>query len=421
MIQAYGEADRIDDSIDVFNSMLNDQRVIPNIYNFNILLNACAISKSLGHMAHDRANELVSLLKTNERCVQLHIQPDKVTYNTLLKCLTKSSTCKEDASIIAETILLEMEERCKSDDQIKPNATTFNLAIGVCLLVNDQERMNEFMNKMEQYSLKADERLCNTILNHYAQAGTFESAERAESFLLNLKKMGESDKSVRPNVYTYNILLNAWGRSNHPNFAHRMISIYESMLLDQVIPDDVTYNTILFHLAKTERNIGMADKVLQDIESCNKDNVVKHQLKYDTYSILMKAYIKFRDAENATKLLFRWFDVVRRNPTTGMSKDRDLVVQSMTPLYHQLAHMWAQLGDLERATTVTEKIYDLYMDGNRERSTNVVGKRHHNTTIPEPPSVRTYLLLYEAWNKSGHQLKEMYLSKMKERIDSYQN
>lgn len=414
MIKAYGEADQINDAIDVFNTMLNDERVATNIYTFNVLLNACSISKTVGHMAYDRAIELVNLLNTNERCVKFQLQPDKITYNTLFKCLTKSATCKEGASIIAETILQEMEERSKTDDQIKPNLITFNLAIAVCLLVNDQERMNVFMNKMEQYNLKADARLCNTILNQYAQTGTFESAERAESFLLNLKKMGETDKSVRPNVFTYNIVLNAWGRSNHPNFAHRMMSIYESMLRDQVIPDAVTYNTLLFHLTKMPNNIGVADMLLQELEN---NNNVKYQPGYEAYATLIKAYIKLRDVENASKILFRWFDVVRRNPT--VSEERDLVVESMTPLYHQLAQMCIQLGDLERATTVTEKIYDLYVDGSREQAT-LLPKKGHGTSIPELPSVKTYLLLYEAWNKSCHQSKEMYLAKIRARIDSYQ-
>jgi pentatricopeptide repeat protein len=418
MIKAYGEADRIDDSIDVFNSMLRDQRVTPNMFTFNVLLNACAISKSLGHLAYDRATELVSLLSTNERCVQWQLRPDKVTYNTLLKCLTKSSTCKEGASIIAESIFLEMEERHKTDDQIKPNMITFNLAITVCLQVNDQERVNAFMNRMEQYNIKVDARLCNAILNHYAQTGTFESAERAESFLSNLKILGQADKSVGPNVFTYNILLNAWGRSNHPNFAHRMISIYESMLSDRVTPDAITYNTLVFHLSKMPNNIGLADKLLQELENSSNENVAKHQPGYDIYATLIKAYIKFLDAENATRLLFRWFGVVRGKPT--VSKERDLVVESMTPLYHKLIQLWIQLGDLERATTVTEKIYDLYVDGNRERTTFVRNEKHHGNSIPEPPYLETYQLLYEAWNKSCHQSKEMYLTKIKARIESYQ-
>ena len=414
MIKAFGEADKIDDSIYVFHTMLNDQRVIPNIYAFNMLLNACALSKSYGYLAFDRASELVDLLGTNERCVQLRFRPDKVTYNTLLKCLMKSSTCKEGASALAEEILHEMEERQKSDGQIKPNLITFNFAITICLLSNDQERMDAFLNKMKQHNLRADARLCNTILNYYAQTGTSESAERAESFLSNIKRMSQTDKSVRPNVYTYNILLNAWGRSNDPNFAHRMWYIYESMLSDQIIPDGVTYHTMLSHLTKSPNNIGMADKLLVESESSNTCNDDRYEPDYELYEMLIKAYLKFLDAENATQVLIRWLHLAPKKRTIPEKRSR--ILGSMAPLYHQLAQVWIQLGDLERATTVTEQICELYLgDIKKQKATaEFVG------CTTEPPSVHTLALLHKIWNRSRHQSKDMYLNKIKARISSFQ-
>ena len=406
IIKTFGEADRIDDAIDVFQTMLKDQRVIPNIYTFNVLLNACALSKSLGYMVFDRAKELVDILSTNGRCVQLKLRPDKVTYNTLLKCLTKSSSCKEDASALAEAIILEMEERRKSDPKIIPSIITFNLAITVCVQVNDEVRMNEFMNKMEKYNIKTDARICNTILNHYAQTGTSESAERAESFLSSLKRMGKTDESVRPNVYTYNMVLNAWGRSNHPKFAHHMWLIYESMLSDQVRPDEVTYHTMISHLTKSPDSIGLADKLLLESESSRKCNDGRFHPNYNTYSMVIKAWLKFRDAEHATQLLFRWLSLAKVNHATP--EKRTEVVGSMTSMYHQLVITWIQLSDVERATSVTEKIYDLYTDASNIQR------------FMEPPSLQTYILLHKLWDKTNHQSKDIYLTKIKERIDSYQ-
>ena len=408
VMKVFGEVDRVDDAIDLFHMMLKDQSVIPTIYTFNNLLNTCALSKSLGYKVFDRATELIEMLGTNERCVQFQLRPDKVTYNTLLKCLTKSCACIEDASALAETILLEMEERHKHDPTIHPTLVTFNLAINVCLLVNDQDRMNAIMNMMEQYNLRADARLCNTILNYYAQTGTPESAERAESFISNIKQMSQTDVSVRPNIYTYNIVLNAWARSNHPQFAHRMWMIYESMLSDQVIPDEVTYNTMLSVLTKSRNNTGLADKLLLESEKSRKsgESTGRYQPGHKSYTALIKAYIKYSDAERATELLFRWLSVL--SDSRAMPERRSHVLESMTFLYHKLAQLWIRLGDLERATNVIEQIYDLHMnEGNKQ-------------SLVEPPSFQTYALLHNFWNKSSHQSKDVNVAKIKERIDSYQ-
>jgi hypothetical protein len=403
VIKTFGEADQIDNAVDVFHTMLQDQRVIPNIYTFNVLLNACSTSKSLGYKVFDRATQLIDTLRTNERCVQLQLRPDKVTYNTLLKCLVKSATCKEDASAVAEAILLEMEERNKSDPQIKPSTVTFDYAINVCLLVKDEDRMNSFMNMMDKYNLRADARLCNSVLNHYAQTGTPESAERAESFLSTLKQMGQRDNAVQPNVYTYNMVLNAWGRSNHPEYVSRMSKIYESMLSDQIEPDEVTYRTMISRFVKSPNSIGMADKLLLELENDENGKKGRSLPICNLYTMVIQAYLRSRDAERATELLFRWLNTISDNGTA--SKKRGSVLDSMTPMYHQLVELWILLGDLERATEVAEKLYDMHLKQNNKNT--------------EAPSIQTYFLLHKLWNQSTNQSKDKYLAKIIERIDSY--
>ena len=230
---------------------------------------------------------------------------------------------------------------------------------------------------------------------------TPEAAERAELFLSSQRK-----KSYQPNVYTYNIFLNVWGRSNHPDFPQHMFSIYKSMLSERIKPDAVTFCTLVAHLTKSTNNIEMVDNLLQDAERN------QHYPNNDSYALLIQAYIRSSDAENATRVLFRWFGVNRDRSNTISN----LVLESMAPLYHELAQLWIQLGDLERATTVTEEIYKFHMDTNNSND----GDNNQQTALsPNPETLQTYILLHQAWEKSHHQLKNEYLTQIKAKILPY--
>jgi pentatricopeptide repeat protein len=417
MMKVFGDSDKIDDAIDVFHTMLNDQRIKPNIHTFNILLNACAQSKLLERNAYERAYELINVLCANERCAHLAIRPDVITYNTLLKCLSRStsssSSSYQSIGVQAVAILSEMESRSKTDPRLKPTLITYNLAIQACLRVNDQFRMDAIMNIMQEDNIRPDTRLCNTIMNYYAQTGTIESADQSESFLASLKVMGQTDATVRPNVYTYNIVLNAVGRSNHPNFAQRMWSIYESMIVDQVAPDGVTYKTLLSYFAREPNSISRADELLLESER----NKFKHVFRPDfpCYAMVIHNYLKFNNVENATKLLFRWMYVCTSSSDTrkGINATSNAISniqdQSMTSTYYQLLQAWIQKGEIEQATSVVEKIQLLYDSKEQNLYRSI-----------EPPNKKIYALLYKAWDESVHPSKDTHMAKLRENIDTFQ-
>lgn len=164
MIATFGDADLIDDTIELFRIMVDDPRVTPNINAFNDLLDACAKSNSQKHTAFDRATELIDMLGKNERCVQLRLRPNVDTYNSLLKCLLKSAPFKEGISAVAESIFLEMEERGRTDATIEPTLFTFELAITVGLLVEDQNLVDAVVSKMELSRFPCDTRTFFLIL-----------------------------------------------------------------------------------------------------------------------------------------------------------------------------------------------------------------------------------------------------------------
>jgi pentatricopeptide repeat protein len=390
IIIAYGKSGNIDHAVDVFYTMLNDHRVTPNIQMLNTLLNACAESKMSTHDMSDRTTKILHILQNNERCLKLNMQPDLFTYNILLKCLLKS--LHQNASAQAEAILDDMEHRSKTDSSIQPNKITFNLALQICLQTNDEIRTDAFMLRMQTSNVRPDARLCNTILNHYAQTGTAESAQRAESFLVEMMEMAKTDASVQPNIYTYNIVLNAWGRSSDPMALHRMWTIYKNMVTDKVELDEVTYMTLITHCSKSEKSIHKADRLLESIESSLDYSNKDVQLDHTYYVTIIKGYILFNDADNATRILLRFIKTFMKGKTRS---------GPIPSLYYHTARAWIKSGSIERASAAMEKIQGFYDE----------------QSLPEPPDLQTYLMLYNAWKNSTHPDRDEHLVRIKSRLD----
>jgi Pentacotripeptide-repeat region of PRORP/Pentatricopeptide repeat domain/PPR repeat len=393
MIQSYGKADRIDLALDSFCTMINDPRITPNIGTFNVLLNALADSSITTPDLADRAIVILTLLTSNYRCKQLGLKPDAVTYNTFLKCLSKSS--HRNVAVQAEAILDEMEHRAIVDRSFQPNEITYNLAIRIALRKNDGSRIDSFLARMQKSNVSADTRVFNAVLNHYAQAGSTESAQRAESLLNDMIEMGKRDIAIRPNVYSFNIVLNAWAQSVCPLSGHRMWIIYLNMKDQNIDLDEVTYNTLISHFVKTHNRVCEAETLLETMESTSEYAIRKFRLDFVLYAKVIKAYIAFGDVQTATRILFRAIDIYLKGHLRGGPS---------TSIYHQIALAWIKRGDIEQASDTIYKLNDLYTA--------------HK--IPVSPHGKTLAALSDAWNNSTRPEQNLHLPKIKTILDSQQ-
>jgi pentatricopeptide repeat protein len=391
MIQAYGEADKIDLALDSFHSMMKDPRINPNIEIFNVLLNVLAESSVTTPDIADRAMVILTLLNSNYRCKQLRLKPDAVTYNTFLKCLSKSF--HPNIAVQAEAILDEMENRANVDRSLHPNKITYNLAIRIALRMKDRSRIDLFLARMQKSNLSADTRLFNAVLNHYAQTGSTESAQRAESLLIDMIEMGKFEYAIRPNVFSFNIVLNAWAQSEDQVARHRMWIIYLNMTSQNIELDEVTYKTLISHFAKTLNGIHQAEKLLQTIENTLEYAAGNIRLDFVLYTTVIKAFIEFNDAQNATRTLFRAIGVYERGFLRGGPS---------SSIYHQIVLTWIKLGDIEHASDTIYKLHDLYTA--------------HK--IPVSPHAKTFNTLIDAWNNSTRSEQNLHLVKIKAILDS---
>jgi pentatricopeptide repeat protein len=89
----------------------------------------------------------------------------------------------------------------------------------------------------------------NVLLECWAKSGKIEAGERAEVILREMEALSQNgDKDVKPNILTYNRVLNAWANSKNPTSVTRSDSLILEMILKQdpkTMPDAYSYGTWL--------------------------------------------------------------------------------------------------------------------------------------------------------------------------------
>lgn len=203
----------------------------PNTLTYNSLINC--YSKSNQPNASSRAIDLLRLMKEKSaKKAYRHCHPDVVTYTSVIDTLAKEGTF--EASKMAEALLEELELSYDetSDPRLKPNIRTYT-----------------------------------SVINAVARSRV--NPQRAEVILDRIQTSFEAGKrGPKPDVVSYNALINAYGWSNEKvkavkcfEILERMIELFNSGKNTSAKPDIITCNSVLNACAfsKADSNLGKAE------------------------------------------------------------------------------------------------------------------------------------------------------------------
>ncbi|CAI9087699.1 OLC1v1021841C1 [Oldenlandia corymbosa var. corymbosa] len=213
LICYYGKAKMFDEARKLFDELpsLNCERTVVS---FNALLSACVNSRQ-----YDKVFELFSKVP-----VELGIEPNVVSYNTVIK-----GFCAVGCSDEALSMLDEMEK-----NNVKPDAVTFNT------LLNAFNQMENFSQAEKLWSLMEEKDVVANVGSYNARLrGLVARNQNAEAVEL-IDEMRA--KGVALDVFSYNALLKGFVDDGNLEEAKRW---YWNMIEHGLKPDKATFGMLV--------------------------------------------------------------------------------------------------------------------------------------------------------------------------------
>ena len=252
----------------------------PNTITYNTLLRC--IMKEIGEKPTDKIKEAETILRYMEE-VNL---ANTVSYNTVISCISKSDL--DDSAERAERWLqrmIDLYNENPQNDKIQPDTVSFNSVIhaysNTPITKGAPERAKkakELLNQMESLyksgendNVKPDTISYSAVVNSYAKCQNSLCAVKALALLEHMEDLHKSgNKDVKPNKRTYTSCINAFGRIGNPKAADDLLTkMKEQYKLGDVSlkPDTITYSSVLNAYARKggEDSAYRADELLSEM------------------------------------------------------------------------------------------------------------------------------------------------------------
>ncbi|XP_051138589.1 pentatricopeptide repeat-containing protein At5g48730, chloroplastic [Andrographis paniculata] len=287
LMSAYSRSGRFDEAFHILEKMKEMRSSQPDVHTYSILI------KSLLHVYDfDRVKSLVSEMESRG------INPNTITYNTLLDAYGKSKKFTEMESVLVEMLRrkdcrpdvwtmnstlrafggsgqIEMMENCYEKFQsagIEPNIKTFNILLDSYGKSENYGKMSAVMQYMQRYHFSWTVVTYNVVIDAFGRAGDLKQME----FLFRLMQ----SERIKPNCVTLCSLVRAYGNAGKGEKIASVLRFIEN--------SDVMLDTVFFNcLVDAYGMMGCFAEMKGVIEmmtrrGCEPDKV--------TYRTMMKAY-----------------------------------------------------------------------------------------------------------------------------------
>lgn len=215
---------------------------------------------------------------------------DVISFNTVI--LTFAKHGNHD---VARSMIQQMEDR---EDLPDPDILTYNALLYSLAQSKDSgttEEAEELLYDLidgKHEPVQVDTASFNTVIHAWAQVASKynPSAANSAQLLLNrMEQLAEKDRpSLKPDVYTYTTVIQAWARCEQSLKAEKM---FETMASKGLTPNRYTYTAVMSALAKTgmpEKAEHLLEKMLKGYQKGNES------LKPDTvtFSCVMDGWAR---------------------------------------------------------------------------------------------------------------------------------
>lgn len=363
------------DELEELYEKTGDKQLESNTIVYNIVLDAWANIRG----GIDRAEAIFNRMESKRAAadaagLEPNVSPDAFTFSSLIKALTVGGRDEDrqgrTGAERAEQLLDRMERLYRAGDEtLRPNNVVYNAVIHACarsgqvgsaqraedLLGRLQElhrqSVEEGVGKAESDSLRADTISFNSVIDAWARAEEYGSAERCESLLDSMERQCiAGNEHVKPDAKTFNSCINAWARTGgsgaglrSEQLLDRMEALHEDTGDEDVRPNMITYASVINAHAKShKKGCGeAAEAILDYMEEMYEDGNKAARPNPIAFSSVCMAWENSGiglAAPRAEGLLTRMMEYVDMNNTKDLAnahKTFDVVVRILSKTHDE--------------------------------------------------------------------------------------
>ena len=248
-------------------------------------------------MQQNESNFFCNIMKKyqNEKKKRKFPMPNTATCNVILESLAKYSS--KESAMRCQSILHKMEEISISNY----NATLVNntLAFSYGKAKNENTPItciesNSIIERISLSTTKPNIRTYNAVMNAWAQARTKVSGKKSEKILRRARELylSTNDPYIQPNQKSYNIAIHSWAKTRCEDSAkkaerilHLMEHDYRTRKNFDCKPDNISYTSVLSAWANSKSKISTkrAEDILERMERLYFEDDVKECGRQHTY------------------------------------------------------------------------------------------------------------------------------------------
>ncbi len=221
-----------------------------------------ALSRSAGHGNKDAGKQAVLILDRMEAQYEAGnelMKPDMFTYTQTIHCIARAGG--PNSLKMAMDILTKMNDlHLKGRDDLKPDTVSSNAVLAAmanCETKDAATKAEEFLNNMEKSNdptSQPNTKSYSTVISALAKSNEKDRVIRAENLL---QRMEEGGANIAPNTVTYSTILQVLSKSNDPSAVERAMNILERMEESyasdkSVCPNSYTYNFVMETIANSK-------------------------------------------------------------------------------------------------------------------------------------------------------------------------
>eukprot|EP00826_Nyctotherus_ovalis_P041403 TRINITY_DN415_c0_g2_i1.p1 TRINITY_DN415_c0_g2~~TRINITY_DN415_c0_g2_i1.p1 ORF type:complete len:694 (+),score=132.19 TRINITY_DN415_c0_g2_i1:89-2170(+) len=161
---------------------------------------------------------------------------NRIIYNALLDCCVRCNQCSKMSEIFEDMLRVATKYKSElSEDGIEPDLITYSTLIKGMCRSGEISKAISLYNEMKRKDLKLDEMLFNSLLDGLAKSnGNLRESERIIGDMTRLR--------IKFSNYTYSILVKLYTRSR---MLHKALKVLDEMKSNKIVPGIVVYTCLI--------------------------------------------------------------------------------------------------------------------------------------------------------------------------------